>query len=97
MVFVNDPGRPVLSDADAHHLTAVLRLRDGEIVVAGDGAGRWARCRMVTGRKDTGRPRPGRTDAARMTQAALTQAALTQAALTQAALRPVPPWTRSGR
>jgi 16S rRNA (uracil1498-N3)-methyltransferase len=60
MVFVDDPGRPVLSRADGHHLTAVLRLRDGEVVVAGDGAGRWARCRMVTGRTNTD---AGRTDA----------------------------------
>ena len=59
MVFVDDPGNPVLSQADAHHLTAVLRLRDGEMVVAGDGAGRWARCRMVTGRTDTGRTDTG--------------------------------------
>ncbi|MDQ1360758.1 MAG: rRNA (uracil1498-N3)-methyltransferase [Acidimicrobiaceae bacterium] len=54
MVFVDDPSRPVLSRADAHHLTAVLRLRDGEIVVAGDGAGRWARCRIDSGRSPTG-------------------------------------------
>ncbi len=62
MVFVDDPGHPVLSQADAHHLTAVLRLRDGEVVVAGDGAGRWARCRMVTSRKGTGRTDTGRTN-----------------------------------
>jgi 16S rRNA (uracil1498-N3)-methyltransferase len=61
MVFVDDPGRPVLSQADAHHLTAVLRLRDGEIVVAGDGAGQWARCQMDTGRTVTARTDTGRT------------------------------------
>ncbi|HEX4216970.1 MAG TPA: RsmE family RNA methyltransferase [Acidimicrobiales bacterium] len=49
MVFVEDPALPVLNQADTHHLTAALRLRDGEIVVAGDGAGRWARCRMQVG------------------------------------------------
>jgi 16S rRNA (uracil1498-N3)-methyltransferase len=49
MVFVEDPALPVLDQADTHHLTAVLRLRDGEIVVAGDGAGRWAPCRMRPG------------------------------------------------
>jgi 16S rRNA (uracil1498-N3)-methyltransferase len=49
MVFVEDPAFPVLDQADSHHLTAVLRLRDGEIVVAGDGAGRWAPCRMRPG------------------------------------------------
>lgn len=55
MVFVDDPALPVLDEADTHHLTAVLRLRDGEMVVAGDGAGRWAPCRMRIG------PRPGAT------------------------------------
>src|SRR5665213_1396503 len=55
MVFVEDPALPVLDQADTHHLTAVLRLRDGEIVVAGDGAGRWATCRMRIG------PSPGAT------------------------------------
>jgi 16S rRNA (uracil1498-N3)-methyltransferase len=58
MVFVDDPALPVLTQADSHHLTAVLRLRDGEIVVAGDGAGRWAPCRVGTGRRmGTGRPK----------------------------------------
>ena len=42
-VFVGDPGRPVLSDEDAHHLARVLRLRDGEEVIAADGLGRWVR------------------------------------------------------
>ena len=36
-VFVDDPGQPVLSDEDAHHLGRVLRLRDGEEVIAADG------------------------------------------------------------
>lgn len=49
MVFVEDPALPVLGQADIHHLTAVLRLRDGEIVVAGDGAGHWATCRTRIG------------------------------------------------
>jgi 16S rRNA (uracil1498-N3)-methyltransferase len=49
MVFVDDPALPVLDEADTRHLTAVLRLRDGEVVVAGDGAGRWATCRMRIG------------------------------------------------
>jgi 16S rRNA (uracil1498-N3)-methyltransferase len=49
MVVVEDPALPVLDQADIHHLTAVLRLRDGEIVVAGDGAGRWTTCRMRVG------------------------------------------------
>ena len=42
-VFVDDPGRPLLSDEDAHHLGRVLRLRDGEEVIAADGRGQWAR------------------------------------------------------
>lgn len=49
MVFVEDPALPLMSQADTHHLTAVLRLRDGEIVVAGDGAGHWATCRTRIG------------------------------------------------
>jgi 16S rRNA (uracil1498-N3)-methyltransferase len=42
-VFVEDPGRPIVSDVDAHHLGRVLRLRDGEEVIAADGHGLWAR------------------------------------------------------
>ena len=42
-VFVDDPGQPLLSDEDVHHLGRVLRLRDGEEVIAADGRGRWAR------------------------------------------------------
>jgi 16S rRNA (uracil1498-N3)-methyltransferase len=42
-VFVEDPGHPVLADHDAHHLGRVLRLRDGEEVIAADGRGHWAR------------------------------------------------------
>lgn len=42
-VFVSDPAAPVLSDEDAHHLGRVLRLRDGEEVIASDGHGHWAR------------------------------------------------------
>jgi 16S rRNA (uracil1498-N3)-methyltransferase len=42
-VFVKDPGQPLLTDDDAHHLGRVLRLRDGEEVIATDGRGRWAR------------------------------------------------------
>ncbi len=42
-VFVDDPGRPVLSDEDVHHLGRVLRLREGEEVIAADGRGHWAR------------------------------------------------------
>ncbi len=42
-VFVDDPAHPTLGDEDAHHLGRVLRLRDGEEVVASDGKGGWAR------------------------------------------------------
>jgi 16S rRNA (uracil1498-N3)-methyltransferase len=42
-VFVEDPGHPVLADDDAHHLGRVLRLRDGEEVIAADGRGQWVR------------------------------------------------------
>lgn len=42
-VFVDDPGQPLLSDEDVHHLGRVLRLRDGEEVIAADGRGHWAR------------------------------------------------------
>jgi 16S rRNA (uracil1498-N3)-methyltransferase len=47
--FVDDPGHPVLSDDDAHHLARVLRLRDGEEVIASDGRGRWAQTRWRAG------------------------------------------------
>ena len=40
---MDEPAQPVLSEEDAHHLGRVLRLRDGEEVIAADGQGRWAR------------------------------------------------------
>ena len=40
-VFVVDLDDPVLSDADHHHLTRVLRLAPGAAVTVGDGHGRW--------------------------------------------------------
>jgi 16S rRNA (uracil1498-N3)-methyltransferase len=40
-VLVADLENLGLDDADVHHLGRVLRLRDGESVVACDGAGRW--------------------------------------------------------
>ncbi len=48
-VFVDDPGAPVLSADDSHHLFRVLRLRPGEAVVASDGRGNWTRCVVVDG------------------------------------------------
>ena len=47
-VFVEDLAAPVLQPADAHHLVRVLRLRQGAVVVAADGHGRWRRCRLDT-------------------------------------------------
>jgi 16S rRNA (uracil1498-N3)-methyltransferase len=46
MVFVDAPASPILTQGDAHHLLEVLRLRKGELVVACDGAGSWAPCRL---------------------------------------------------
>ena len=50
LVYVRDLDHPVPDPEDAHHLTRVLRLRPGEPVVAGDGAGRWRLCRFRGGR-----------------------------------------------
>lgn len=47
-VLVDDLTSPTLADADAHHLARVLRLRDGEDVVACDGSGGWRRCSWRT-------------------------------------------------
>jgi 16S rRNA (uracil1498-N3)-methyltransferase len=46
-VFVDDPARPELGDDDVHHLSRVLRLREGEEVIVADGAGSWARTRWL--------------------------------------------------
>jgi 16S rRNA (uracil1498-N3)-methyltransferase len=48
-VFVDDLDAPALVDDDAHHLARVLRLRDGEAMTVGDGAGRWRMCRYRAG------------------------------------------------
>jgi 16S rRNA (uracil1498-N3)-methyltransferase len=47
LFYVADVSSPVLDDADAHHAARVLRLRDGEALTVGDGAGRWRRARWV--------------------------------------------------
>jgi 16S rRNA (uracil1498-N3)-methyltransferase len=44
-VFVENPGDPHLAEDDAHHLSKVLRLREGEEVIVADGQGAWARTR----------------------------------------------------
>ncbi len=43
-VLVDGLDDPQLGDADSHHLGRVLRLRDGEQVVAFDGSGGWRLC-----------------------------------------------------
>ncbi len=49
MVFVADPGTPILTQGDAHHLFDVLRLRPGESIIVGDGVGSWVPCRTAPG------------------------------------------------
>ncbi len=41
LAFVDDLDVPVLRAADRHHLERVVRLREGDALVVGDGAGRW--------------------------------------------------------
>jgi 16S rRNA (uracil1498-N3)-methyltransferase len=48
-VFVDDLDTLTLDVEDEHHLTRVLRLRPGEIVVASDGRGGWRPCRFSAG------------------------------------------------
>jgi 16S rRNA (uracil1498-N3)-methyltransferase len=44
-VFVENPVDPHLAEDEIHHLSKVLRLREGEEVVVADGRGAWARTR----------------------------------------------------
>ena len=46
MVFVTDLAAPVLADDDVHHLRRVLRVRPGDALTLGDGAGGWCRARL---------------------------------------------------
>ncbi|MEZ5243978.1 MAG: RsmE family RNA methyltransferase [Acidimicrobiales bacterium] len=46
-VLVDSVESPHLSDADRHHLTRVLRVRDGDPLTVGDGAGNWRPCRLA--------------------------------------------------
>jgi 16S rRNA (uracil1498-N3)-methyltransferase len=55
-VVVADLDDLVLDANDAHHLGRVLRLRDGEIVSATDGAGRWRLGRWSAGRVEADGP-----------------------------------------
>ena len=48
-VLVADVSAPVLDDVDIHHLSRVLRLRDGETVTCTDGAGAWRACAWRAG------------------------------------------------
>lgn len=48
-VFVDDPGSPVIGEPDRHHLLRVLRLGEGEQIVASDGRGSWS-CWRLRGR-----------------------------------------------
>jgi 16S rRNA (uracil1498-N3)-methyltransferase len=57
MVFVDDPASPILTQGDAHHLLDVLRLRPDELVIASDGVGSWAPCRLAAAAG--GRPAKG--------------------------------------
>ncbi len=47
MVLVEDPAAPVVGPDDVAHLLSSLRIRGGETVLAGDGRGTWARCRVA--------------------------------------------------
>ena len=43
-VFVDNISSPSLATDDQHHLSRVLRLRDGESVTCSDGKGSWVQC-----------------------------------------------------
>jgi 16S rRNA (uracil1498-N3)-methyltransferase len=45
-VLVADVDLPELADGDRHHLERVRRIRSGDPITVGDGAGRWRPCRM---------------------------------------------------
>ena len=44
--LVADVDAPELADEDRHHLERALRLRSGDALTVGDGAGRWRPCRF---------------------------------------------------
>jgi 16S rRNA (uracil1498-N3)-methyltransferase len=48
-VFVDDLAVPAPAPEDLHHLARVLRLHDGEAVVAADGCGGWRMCEFARG------------------------------------------------
>jgi len=45
-VLVDDVEAPLLGAEDRHHLTRVLRVREGDPLTVGDGAGSWRPCRL---------------------------------------------------
>lgn len=45
LVYVDNLDVPALSDGDHHHLARVRRLRDGDELIIGDGAGNWRHAR----------------------------------------------------
>lgn len=49
LVYVDDLEAPRLADDDHHHLARVRRLRDGDAMVIGDGAGNWRRALFAGG------------------------------------------------
>jgi len=53
-VYVEDLEDLELSEEDSHHLSHVLRLGRGEVVVACDGAGGWRICRFIGHRVQAG-------------------------------------------
>ena len=60
-MFVADLAAPELEPADAHHLAQVLRLDDGDPVVAADGTGAFCPCRIEIARSTpAGAPRSRR-------------------------------------
>jgi 16S rRNA (uracil1498-N3)-methyltransferase len=52
--LVTDVDSPELASDDRHHLQRVLRLRDGDPLVLGDGAGRWRSARFADPLEPTG-------------------------------------------
>lgn len=46
LVFVDDISAPELNSDDRHHLSKVLRVRDGDAITLSDGLGSWRSARM---------------------------------------------------
>jgi 16S rRNA (uracil1498-N3)-methyltransferase len=52
--YVADVAAPVLDEADHHHLARVRRVRDGDPMIVGDGAGHWRTARFAAAPEPTG-------------------------------------------